>query len=110
MGTAGICHVSALAGHRGAVGTTTDEIVIHHGATILRRLRLAPAEAKPWHRDPLNGIAGSRETCTEDASQYCRSMARHEHRPASESSSAHGVECIGSLLSDDRLAVCGCRR
>ncbi len=29
-------------------------------------------------------------------------MARHEHRPASESSSAHGVECIGGLLSDDR--------
>ena len=30
----------------------TDEIVCHHGTTMVRRLRLAPGEAMPWHREP----------------------------------------------------------
>jgi len=35
----------------------TDEIVFHHGTTMVRRLRLAPGEAMPWHRDPCNRVA-----------------------------------------------------
>lgn len=35
----------------------TDEIVFHHGTTTVRRLRLAPGEAMPWHRDPFNRVA-----------------------------------------------------
>jgi quercetin dioxygenase-like cupin family protein len=35
----------------------TDEIVFHHGTTMVRRLRLAPGEAMPWHRDPFQRVA-----------------------------------------------------
>ena len=35
----------------------TDEIVCHHGTTMVRRLRLAPGEAMPWHRDPCQRVA-----------------------------------------------------
>ncbi len=35
----------------------TDEIVLHHGTTMVRRLRLAPGEAMPWHRDPFQRVA-----------------------------------------------------
>jgi quercetin dioxygenase-like cupin family protein len=35
----------------------TDEIVFHRGTTMVRRLRLAPGEAMPWHRDPFRRIA-----------------------------------------------------
>jgi quercetin dioxygenase-like cupin family protein len=35
----------------------TDEILFHHGTTIVRRLRLAPGEAMPWHRDPFHRVA-----------------------------------------------------
>ena len=35
----------------------TDEVVIHHGTTMVRRLRLAPSEAMPWHRDPFYRVA-----------------------------------------------------
>jgi quercetin dioxygenase-like cupin family protein len=35
----------------------TDEIVLQHGTTIVRRLRLAPGEATPWHRDPFRRVA-----------------------------------------------------
>ena len=35
----------------------TDEIVLHHGTTMVRRLRLAPGEAMPWHRDPFHRVA-----------------------------------------------------
>ena len=34
-----------------------DEIVLHHGTTMVRRLRLAPGEAMPWHRDPFHQVA-----------------------------------------------------
>jgi len=34
-----------------------DEIVFHHGTTMVRRLRLAPGEAMPWHRDPFHRVA-----------------------------------------------------
>jgi quercetin dioxygenase-like cupin family protein len=34
-----------------------DEIVIHYGTTMVCRLRLAPGEAMPWHRDPFRRIA-----------------------------------------------------
>jgi len=35
----------------------TDELVFHHGTTVVRRLRLAPGEAMPWHRDPFHRVA-----------------------------------------------------
>jgi quercetin dioxygenase-like cupin family protein len=35
----------------------TDEIVFHHGITMVRRLLLAPGEAMPWHRDPFQRVA-----------------------------------------------------
>jgi len=35
----------------------TDEIVLHHGTTMVRRLRLAPGEAMLWHRDPFQRVA-----------------------------------------------------
>jgi quercetin dioxygenase-like cupin family protein len=42
----------------GSVGIAmTDEVVIHHGTTMVRRLRLAPGEAMPWHRDPFQRVA-----------------------------------------------------
>jgi quercetin dioxygenase-like cupin family protein len=28
-----------------------DEILFHHGTMMVRRLRLAPGEVMPWHRD-----------------------------------------------------------
>ena len=34
-----------------------DEILFHHGTTMVRRLRLAPGEVMPWHRDPFHRIA-----------------------------------------------------
>jgi quercetin dioxygenase-like cupin family protein len=35
----------------------TDEVLFHHGTTMVRRLRLAPGEAMPWHRDPFHRVA-----------------------------------------------------
>jgi len=35
----------------------TDEIVFQHGTTMVRRLRLVPGEAMPWHRDPFQRVA-----------------------------------------------------
>jgi quercetin dioxygenase-like cupin family protein len=35
----------------------TDEVVFRHGTTVVRRLRLAPGEAMPWHRDPFHRVA-----------------------------------------------------
>jgi hypothetical protein len=35
----------------------TDEILLQHGATMVRRLRLAPGETMPWHRDPFHRVA-----------------------------------------------------
>ena len=35
----------------------TDELLLHHGTTMVRRLRLAPGEAIPWHRDPFHRVA-----------------------------------------------------
>jgi quercetin dioxygenase-like cupin family protein len=29
-----------------------DEVLHHRGTTLVRRQRLAPGEATPWHRDP----------------------------------------------------------
>lgn len=34
-----------------------DEIVFHHGITMVRRLCLAPGETMPWHRDPFHRVA-----------------------------------------------------
>jgi quercetin dioxygenase-like cupin family protein len=34
-----------------------DELLFHHGTTMVRRLRLAPGEAMPWHRDPFPRVA-----------------------------------------------------
>jgi quercetin dioxygenase-like cupin family protein len=42
----------------GIVGiTVANEIVFHHGTTMVRRSHLAPGEAMPWHRDPFHRIA-----------------------------------------------------
>ena len=35
----------------------TDEILFQHGTTVVRRLRLTPGEAMPWHRDPIQRVA-----------------------------------------------------
>jgi len=35
----------------------TDEVLFHNGTTMVRRLRLAPGEAMPWHRDPFHRVA-----------------------------------------------------
>jgi quercetin dioxygenase-like cupin family protein len=29
-----------------------EEIILHRGTTLVRRLRLEPGEAMPWHHDP----------------------------------------------------------
>jgi len=35
----------------------TDEVLFHHETTMVGRLRLAPGEAMPWHRDPFHRVA-----------------------------------------------------
>jgi quercetin dioxygenase-like cupin family protein len=35
----------------------TDEALIHRETTLVRRLRLAPGEAMPWHRDPYHRVS-----------------------------------------------------
>jgi hypothetical protein len=35
----------------------TDEIIIQHGTTMVRRRRLASGEVMPWHRDPFHRVA-----------------------------------------------------
>jgi len=35
----------------------TDDIVSHQETTMVRRLRLAPGEAMPWHCDPCQRVA-----------------------------------------------------
>lgn len=32
------------------------EVLLQRGTTLVRRLRLAPGEAMPWHRDPFHRI------------------------------------------------------
>jgi quercetin dioxygenase-like cupin family protein len=32
------------------------EVVMQRGTTLVRRLRLAPGEAMPWHRDPYHRV------------------------------------------------------
>ena len=34
----------------------TDELIFHHGTTLVRRLRLTSGEATPWHRDPYHRV------------------------------------------------------
>jgi hypothetical protein len=34
----------------------TEETLYHRGTTHVRRLRLAPGEALPWHRDPFHRV------------------------------------------------------
>jgi hypothetical protein len=33
-----------------------DEVLFHRGTTLVRRLRLAPGEAMPWHQDPYHRV------------------------------------------------------
>ena len=33
-----------------------DEVLQHRGTTLVRRLRLEPGEATPWHRDPYHRV------------------------------------------------------
>lgn len=35
----------------------TDEIQFGKRATLVRRLRLAPGKATPWHRDPYHRVS-----------------------------------------------------
>lgn len=34
----------------------TDEVLIHRGTTLVRRMKLAPGEVMPWHRDPFHRV------------------------------------------------------
>lgn len=34
----------------------TDDVVLQRGTTLVRRLRLAPGEAMPWHHDPFQRV------------------------------------------------------
>ncbi len=36
--------------------TGHQEVLHHHGNYLVRRLRLAPGEATPWHRDPFHRV------------------------------------------------------
>jgi quercetin dioxygenase-like cupin family protein len=33
-----------------------DEVLLQRGTTLVRRLRLEPGEAMPWHRDPYHRV------------------------------------------------------
>ena len=33
-----------------------DEVLFQRATTLVRRLRLAPGEAMPWHRDPFHRV------------------------------------------------------
>jgi hypothetical protein len=33
-----------------------EEVLIRRGTTLVRRLRLDPGEAMPWHRDPFHRV------------------------------------------------------
>jgi hypothetical protein len=35
----------------------TDEILFRRGTTLVRRQRLAPGEALPWHHDPFHRVS-----------------------------------------------------
>ena len=35
----------------------TDEVLFKRGTVLVRRQRLAPGEALPWHRDPYHRVA-----------------------------------------------------
>jgi quercetin dioxygenase-like cupin family protein len=35
----------------------TDEILFRRGTTLIRRQRLVPGEALPWHRDPFHRVS-----------------------------------------------------
>ena len=34
----------------------SDEILFKRGTTLVRRMRLAPGEAMPWHHDPFHRV------------------------------------------------------
>ena len=34
----------------------SEELLFQRGTTLVRRLRLAPGEAMPWHRDPFHRV------------------------------------------------------
>jgi quercetin dioxygenase-like cupin family protein len=36
--------------------TMAEDCLFHRGRTLVRRLRLAPGEAMPWHRDPYHRV------------------------------------------------------
>src|SRR6202008_4251140 len=60
-GAGAVCGFGGCTLQRGCGGgvgiAMTDEVVIHHGTTMVRRLRLALGEAMPWHRDPFHRVA-----------------------------------------------------
>ncbi len=63
----------------------TDEALFHRGTTFVRRLRLAPGEAMPWHRDPFHRVTVS-----------CAAMP-------SLSNTAMGGRAIASRLTPGKL-------
>lgn len=34
----------------------TEEVLCRRGTTLVRRMRLAPGESMPWHRDPYHRV------------------------------------------------------
>jgi hypothetical protein len=36
--------------------TVIEQVLLQRGTTLVRRLRLAPGEATPWHRDPFQRV------------------------------------------------------
>ena len=34
----------------------SSEVLFHRGTTLVRRVRLEPGEALPWHRDPFHRV------------------------------------------------------
>ena len=34
-----------------------EEVLFHRGTTLVRRQRLVPGEATPWHRDPFHRVS-----------------------------------------------------
>ena len=54
--------INAAIEERGAAIRRVDEIPFHNGTMMVHRMRLAPGEAMPWHRDPCHRVEVVRGT------------------------------------------------
>jgi uncharacterized glyoxalase superfamily protein PhnB len=79
----------------GVLAQLTDEIVLHHGTTMVRRLRLATGGAMPWHRDPFRrvAVAISRDVLSIEYRDGGDSQ-RVEVTPGHVRAGAAGVPCV----------------